>query len=70
MPTPQHPAASRIARYRRGHIAELVAAVLLMAKGYRILARRWRSPYGEIDLIARRSSRQQASCRTVPPWRS
>lgn len=57
MPTPRHPAASRIARYRRGHIAELVAAVLLMAKGYRILARRWRSPYGEIDLIARRGRR-------------
>jgi putative endonuclease len=25
-----------------------------MAKGFRILARRWRSPFGEIDIIARR----------------
>jgi len=25
-----------------------------MAKGFRILARRWKSPRGEIDLIARR----------------
>ena len=25
-----------------------------MAKGFRILARRWRSPLGEIDIIARR----------------
>jgi putative endonuclease len=27
---------------------------VLAAKGYRILARRWRSPAGEIDLVARR----------------
>jgi len=25
-----------------------------MAKGYRIAARRWRSPVGEIDIVARR----------------
>jgi putative endonuclease len=29
---------------------------LLIAKGFRILARRWRSPVGEIDIIARRRS--------------
>ena len=28
--------------------------MLLVAKGYRILARRWRSPVGEIDIVARR----------------
>jgi putative endonuclease len=28
--------------------------MLLLAKGYWILARRWKSPVGEIDLIARR----------------
>jgi putative endonuclease len=44
----------RLARLRRGNIAELIAAGLLMAKGYRILARRHRTPYGEIDLIAAR----------------
>lgn len=57
MPSRRDPAPTRIERYRRGHMAELVAAALLMAKGYRILARRWRSPYGEIDLIARRGRR-------------
>jgi putative endonuclease len=57
MPSRRDPAPARIKRYRRGRIAELVAAALLMAKGYRILARRWRSPYGEIDLIARRGRR-------------
>src|SRR5262245_36647438 len=49
--------AERLARYRRGRLSELLAAALLMAKGYRILARRCRTPYGEIDLIALRGSR-------------
>lgn len=40
--------------YRRGHLAELLAGCLLTCKGYRVLKRRWRSPYGEIDLIAKR----------------
>jgi putative endonuclease len=39
---------------RRGHGAELVCIWLLRLKGYRILARRFRVPSGEIDLIARR----------------
>jgi putative endonuclease len=47
----------RIARYRRGRLSELVAAALLLAKGYRILVRRCRTPYGEIDLIAVRGRR-------------
>jgi putative endonuclease len=47
----------RIGRYRRGRFSELVAAVALLAKGYRILARRCRTPYGEIDLIAVRGRR-------------
>ncbi|HWB45313.1 MAG TPA: YraN family protein [Hyphomicrobiaceae bacterium] len=51
------PSPARVERYRRGRIAEIVAAAFLLAKGYRILARRWRSPYGEIDLIARRGRR-------------
>jgi len=42
----------RIERYRRGRLSEWVAAAALLAKGYRILARRTRTPYGEIDLIA------------------
>jgi putative endonuclease len=47
----------RVARYRRGRFSELVAAAILMAKGYRILQRRCRTPYGEIDLIAVRGRR-------------
>jgi putative endonuclease len=39
---------------RRGRRAETLAAWLLRAKGYRILARRYRTPVGEVDLIARR----------------
>jgi putative endonuclease len=35
----------------------MIASVLLMAKGYRILARRHRTPFGEIDLIAARAGR-------------
>ena len=47
----------RLGRYRRGRFSELVAAAVLMAKGYRILARRCRTPYGEIDLVAVRRRR-------------
>jgi putative endonuclease len=49
--------AERIGRYRRGRISEWLAAALLMARGYRILGRRMRTPYGEIDLIAVRGRR-------------
>ena len=49
--------AERIGRYRRGRFSELLAAAVLMAKGYRVLARRWRTPYGEIDVIAVRGKR-------------
>jgi putative endonuclease len=44
-------------RYRRGHLSEWFAAAYLTAKGYRILARRWKAPGGEIDLIAKRGRR-------------
>lgn len=40
--------------HRSGLWAESLAALLLTAKGYRILARRYRTPLGEIDLVARR----------------
>ena len=39
---------------RFGRWAEGLAAIFLACKGYRTLARRFRSPSGEIDLIARR----------------
>jgi len=44
----------RRAAFARGLKAESRAALLLMAKGYRIAARRWKSPVGEIDIVARR----------------
>jgi len=37
-----------------GRRGEVLAALWLMAKGYRILARRFRTPHGEIDIVARR----------------
>ncbi len=40
--------------YRFGIGAERVAALLLMLKGYRILARRYRGGGGEIDIVAMR----------------
>ena len=43
-------AASRQAGHRR----ELIAALMLMAKGYRILGFRLKTPQGEIDLLAQR----------------
>jgi putative endonuclease len=44
----------RYRAYRRGHRSEWLAALALMLKGYRIVARRYRTKLGEIDLIARR----------------
>ena len=61
-PAPVRPEASageaaearrRIA-FRYGLSAESRAAVFLIAKGYRILGRRFRTPVGEIDIVARR----------------
>ncbi len=40
----------KIALGRRG---EAIAAQSLEADGYILLARNWRTPYGEIDLVAR-----------------
>ena len=42
------------AAHLAGRRAELVAALWLMAKGYRILGLRLRGPIAEIDLLARR----------------
>lgn len=42
--------------HRRGLDAELVAALYLRCKGYKILERRFRTPKGEIDIIARRGN--------------
>ncbi len=47
-------AAERQVAFRFGLTAESRAAALLVAKGYRIAARRFKSPVGEIDIVARR----------------
>jgi uncharacterized protein (TIGR00252 family) len=65
MPRPPKPPASparpkrearpeKIAAFGLGISAESRAAAWLIAHGYRILARRWKSPLGEIDIIAAR----------------
>jgi len=46
--------AARREAWRRGLRAETLAAWWLRLKGYRILARRFKSKVGEIDLVARR----------------
>jgi putative endonuclease len=51
---PKPPSARRVAAFRTGLSAESRAAALLIAKGFRILARRFRTPYGEIDIVARK----------------
>ncbi|MCC6983646.1 MAG: YraN family protein [Bauldia sp.] len=51
-PFPPDPSRQGAERYGRG--AERWAELYLRLKGYRILARRFRVPVGEIDLIVRR----------------
>ena len=50
----QQPRRERVAAFRLGLSAESRAAMFLIAKGYRIVARRWKTPFGEIDIVARR----------------
>jgi putative endonuclease len=51
---PKAASPERVAAFRTGISAESRAAAYLMAKGYRILAKRYRTPHGEIDIVARR----------------
>ncbi|HEX6103896.1 MAG TPA: YraN family protein [Alphaproteobacteria bacterium] len=51
--TPAGPRRRRRA-WRWGRLAESAAALLLRLKGFRILARGYKVPVGEIDIIARR----------------
>jgi putative endonuclease len=53
-PPKSPPAPERQTAFRLGLSAENKAAALLLAKGFRIVARRWRCPAGEIDIVARR----------------
>src|ERR1041385_4923338 len=51
---PSAPRPERQVAFALGLSAESRAAAFLVAKGYRIMARRWKSPVGEIDIVARR----------------
>jgi putative endonuclease len=51
---PPAPRPERQVAFKFGLSAESRAAAYLFAKGHRIVARRWRSPVGEIDIVARR----------------
>lgn len=48
------PSPQRVAAFATGLSAESRASAMLLAKGYRILARRFRTPHGEIDIVARK----------------
>ena len=53
-PAKAPPRPERVKAFQLGLSAESRAAMLLVAKAYRILARRWKTPFGEIDIVARR----------------
>jgi putative endonuclease len=48
---------ARVRAYRRGLFAEMLAAFLLRLEGHRIVAQRYRTPVGEIDLVALKGRR-------------
>lgn len=50
------PDRGRVRAERRGRFSEYVAALYLLMKGYRIVAMRYRSRGGEVDIIARRGA--------------
>jgi len=53
-PAPKLADPKRVAAFQNGISAESRAAAMLLVKGYRILARRFRTPAGEIDIVAKR----------------
>jgi putative endonuclease len=50
----EKPQDKKLAAYRRGFLAEYVTALFLLVKGYHIVAMRYRSKGGEVDIIARK----------------
>ena len=48
---------ARVRAYRSGLFAETLAALLLRLKGHRVVARRYETPVGEIDLVALKGKR-------------
>jgi putative endonuclease len=54
--TREPPDRKRLKALRRGSLAEYRAALSLLMKGYRIVAFRYRTKLGEIDIIARKGN--------------
>lgn len=54
--TREPPDRKRLKALRRGSLAEYHAALSLLVKGYRIVAFRYRTKLGEIDIIARKGN--------------
>lgn len=54
-PSARMPNADRRKAERRGRLSEYWAALYLLLKGYRIIALRYRTSLGEIDIIARKA---------------
>lgn len=50
----RNPQRKRKAAERKGRLSEYWAALYLIAKGYRIQALRFKTPLGEVDIIARK----------------
>ena len=48
------PLNSRKRAYLKGHWAEQIAAFYLRIKGYKVLENRFKTPVGEIDILARK----------------
>ncbi len=46
---------SRKKAYRFGVFAETIIVIMLILQGYRIIARRYKTKVGEVDIIAKRS---------------
>jgi putative endonuclease len=53
-PVKTAPRPERVKAFKLGLSAESRAAMFLIAKAYRIAARRWKTPFGEVDIVARR----------------
>src|SRR5690348_10908885 len=56
-PRPTDMSQARVKAYRSGLFAETLTALLLRLRGYRIVAQRYKTPVGEIDLVALKGKR-------------
>ena len=59
------PGPQRVDRAKLGKLGEKLAVATLKGSGLRILARNYRCPVGEIDIIALDTSRANVDCETI-----